>query len=205
MGAALRPPLPSYYRARCYDPGVGRFLSEDAIGFGGGQNFYNYVGNGPVDRTDPLGFYTVQRHILLVKEPNVQSLDEDCGERTAGACTKAGIFVDCTCKGCDQSGWKASVDVNIVGHMYVFGGPWLLLHRQSVDKSVVDMGTAINHENNVHLNPSIAALTPSLQDLEAKSFPSEKECKAACGAAKKALSDLFKNTMNKTQKKDLPQ
>jgi RHS repeat-associated protein len=200
-----RNPQASYYCARYYDSQSGRFLSEDPIGFGGGQNFYNYVGNGPVDRTDPLGFYTVHQHIQLVKEPNAQGLDDDCGLRTGGACTKVGIFADCACKGCDKSGWKASVDVSIVGHMYVFGGPWILLHRESVDKSVVDMATAINHENNVHLNLSIAALTPSMEDLEAKSFPSEKECKAACGTVKKAISDLFVSTMNKTQKKDRPQ
>jgi len=45
-----------YYRARYYDPTVGRFLSEDPIGFGGGQtDLYAYLGNEPVDYTDPLG------------------------------------------------------------------------------------------------------------------------------------------------------
>ena len=29
-----------YYRARYYDPRLGRFLSEDPIGFWGGVNFY---------------------------------------------------------------------------------------------------------------------------------------------------------------------
>lgn len=38
-----------YYRARYYDPSVGRFMSEDPIGFKGGPNFYDYVGNDPVD------------------------------------------------------------------------------------------------------------------------------------------------------------
>jgi RHS repeat-associated protein len=46
-----------YYRARYYDPQVGRFLSEDPIGFDGGINFYTYVRNNPVNRTDPLGLY----------------------------------------------------------------------------------------------------------------------------------------------------
>jgi len=45
-----------YYRARWYDPAAGRFLSEDPIGLAGGDsNFYRYVGNDPVNRTDPSG------------------------------------------------------------------------------------------------------------------------------------------------------
>jgi len=44
-----------YYRARYYDPKIGRFISEDPIGFGGGINFYAYVENNPVSRLDPFG------------------------------------------------------------------------------------------------------------------------------------------------------
>jgi RHS repeat-associated protein len=44
-----------YYRARYYDPGVGRFLNEDPIGFKGGQNFYGYVLNMVTDLVDPTG------------------------------------------------------------------------------------------------------------------------------------------------------
>jgi len=45
-----------YYRARYYDPTVGRFISEDPAGFAGsGTNFYAYVRNSPINLTDPLG------------------------------------------------------------------------------------------------------------------------------------------------------
>jgi RHS repeat-associated protein len=44
-----------YYRARYYDPKVGRFISEDPIGFKGGANFYAYVFNRPCGLNDPMG------------------------------------------------------------------------------------------------------------------------------------------------------
>jgi RHS repeat-associated protein len=47
----------SYYRARYYDPGTGRFLNEDPVRFAGGKSFYPYVTNNPVKRKDPLGLW----------------------------------------------------------------------------------------------------------------------------------------------------
>ncbi len=47
-----------YYRARFYDANLGRFISEDPIGFGGGDvNLYGYVWNNPAGFTDPSGNY----------------------------------------------------------------------------------------------------------------------------------------------------
>ena len=44
-----------YYRARFYDSQQGRFVSEDPIGFEGGNNFYVYVENNPLNFVDPEG------------------------------------------------------------------------------------------------------------------------------------------------------
>ena len=45
-----------YYRARYYLPALGRFISEDPIGFAGGQiDLYGYVGNDPIRATDRSG------------------------------------------------------------------------------------------------------------------------------------------------------
>jgi RHS repeat-associated protein len=47
-----------YYRARWYDADIGRFISEDPIGFSGGSiNLYAYVNNNPAKARDPLGLY----------------------------------------------------------------------------------------------------------------------------------------------------
>lgn len=46
------------YRARGYDPDLGRFLSEDHLGFDPGDyNLYRYCDNDPLDQTDPMGLY----------------------------------------------------------------------------------------------------------------------------------------------------
>src|SRR5208283_3745603 len=62
-----------YMRARYYDPQVGRFVSEDPIGFAGGDvnlmayvdtvgkplnetNLYLYTGDNPINRIDPSGY-----------------------------------------------------------------------------------------------------------------------------------------------------
>lgn len=45
-----------FSRARHYDPKIGRFISEDPIGFEGGDiNLYGYVWNSPLRFTDPMG------------------------------------------------------------------------------------------------------------------------------------------------------
>jgi RHS repeat-associated protein len=45
-----------YYRARYYDPTLGRFLSEDPWKFfAGDANFYSYVFESPTNFTDPSG------------------------------------------------------------------------------------------------------------------------------------------------------
>jgi RHS repeat-associated protein len=65
MLAKSATPAPSYYRARYYDPTIGRFLAEDMIGwFGEDVNFYRYASNRPSMFIDPLG-----RKVYLCHRP----------------------------------------------------------------------------------------------------------------------------------------
>ncbi|NOT59712.1 MAG: hypothetical protein HOP19_05740 [Acidobacteria bacterium] len=54
-----------YYRARFYDPVIGRFLSEDPVGLIGGINFYSYVSNDPLNSLDPSGLGEIDTHYYL--------------------------------------------------------------------------------------------------------------------------------------------
>ena len=92
-----------YYRARYYDPEIGRFLSEDPIGFTARDlNLYRYVGNNPVKFVDPdglkvevqwheysgTGWYhtatriTPENQSRWAADPRFQNFDED-GRRFA--------------------------------------------------------------------------------------------------------------------------
>ena len=44
-----------HFKARAYDPGIGRFLQTDPIGQTDDANLYSYVGDDPTDRVDSRG------------------------------------------------------------------------------------------------------------------------------------------------------
>lgn len=53
-----------YYRARYYDPVIGRFHNPDPLGLRGGLNLYAYVSNMPLRFLDPFGLYGTSDFVL---------------------------------------------------------------------------------------------------------------------------------------------
>jgi RHS repeat-associated protein len=84
-----------YYRARYYSPDLGRFISTDPIGFGGGNNWYQYVSSNPLNSVDPFGLCDCS-HILQ----DAEKLNNDPGysfkgDKDTGANTnKCNAFVN---------------------------------------------------------------------------------------------------------------
>jgi RHS repeat-associated protein len=77
------------YRARYYDPAVGRFLSEDPRTFDSDVNFYDYVYNSPLNFTDPSGMQgkPKKKHEPPQPQPNPDAAFYICCQGgTLGVC-----------------------------------------------------------------------------------------------------------------------
>jgi RHS repeat-associated protein len=80
-----------FYRARFFDSGVGRFISEDPITFDGGNDFYAYVQNNPLIWTDPLGlvrctYDVAAHHYHCVSDDGTQTFDTTRVRSGNGTC-----------------------------------------------------------------------------------------------------------------------
>jgi RHS repeat-associated protein len=67
-----------YYRARMYNPEIGRFLQPDPIGYADGMNMYAYVGNNPLNWIDPFGLEKVKtltrEEFEIAMEPMIKEI-----------------------------------------------------------------------------------------------------------------------------------
>lgn len=89
---------------RAYDPGLGRWISEDPIGEAGGLNLYGYVGNHPAGLVDPTGefaFIPVLLAAWAVAEvalalwdtyDTIKTIADPC-ESTASKMAAAGLWI----------------------------------------------------------------------------------------------------------------
>jgi RHS repeat-associated protein len=55
-----------HYKARVYDPGLGRFLQTDPIGYASDINTYAYAGQDPINESDPSGLESYQTYLATL-------------------------------------------------------------------------------------------------------------------------------------------
>lgn len=94
------------FGARDYSAEIGRWTSKDPIGFGGGANFFAYVGNDPVNRMDPWGLYASYNITGSVINIEIPVYFEN-GGMTAEAFADAVVQIELAV----ESAWRRDVTV----------------------------------------------------------------------------------------------
>jgi RHS repeat-associated protein len=78
-----------FYRARYYDPSVGRFLSEDEVGNDEGTDLYVYVGSSPIGSRDPTGYYKLKGFSPQQQTQMQNAINEVIEKLNGGKCASS--------------------------------------------------------------------------------------------------------------------
>lgn len=120
-----------YMQQRYYDPESGRFLSSDPVATtddGGGFNRYAYVGNDPMDKTDPSGEEGVGGGWL---DETIAMGNADNGPLSASDAAQAGEFI---------GGFIPGISEGLATKNFLDNPSWL--NAGILALSIVDLGSA---------------------------------------------------------------
>jgi RHS repeat-associated protein len=125
-----------YYKARVYDPRLGRFLQTDTVGYDDDLNLYAYVGNDPLDRTDPSG---------------------DAGELVAAGCAISAEV------GCAPGAVVGGV---IGGIVYVGGAVYVAWKAHEAIQALSESGPKVNPDKQGKHQPEHPNFQPGKSELD---------------------------------------
>jgi RHS repeat-associated protein len=80
-----------FYRARYYNPVIGRFISQDPLGSFSGLSRYSYAGDDPIDYSDSSGLLISPRHYDITRDA---ALNAGYSPEDAAALAQAVVDVD---------------------------------------------------------------------------------------------------------------
>ncbi len=86
-----------YYRARYYNPYIGRFLQTDPVGYGAGMNLYRYCRNNPLGFVDPSGLW---EYTFLIPAGYFPDVSDSTARTLVNAFLKEQGFYE------DYEGWE---------------------------------------------------------------------------------------------------
>jgi RHS repeat-associated protein len=184
-----------YYRARYYDPKLGRFISEDPSRFEGAVNFYSYVDNRPASAVDPSGLLGVK---WKLRTEYLDSVIAACVRSPYGCVSNYAAKVTFKC-GKNCGGYRPQFRAVISSDIFVRKGPYPPLGLQwpsgsiglPTDQHVIDPRSAWEHEF-AHLYAGLVAMRRRLEPLEATPFLTKTCCEmTAADAAKQGERDFI--------------
>jgi RHS repeat-associated protein len=177
---------------RTYDAAMGRWASEDPLGFADGPNLYAYAADSPISNLDRLGLLTVRNNI------RERVVDQKDIPTTAVAMTRVSAAFTCACR-CENGSWKLEGILMLYGEMLL---PRRVTRRPAADPTVRDTASARAHEYAWHIDPAINAVRALVEPYENRADASEGECQGACSQVRPLAVKRFYDTLRSTQRQE---
>ena len=152
-----------YYRARYYNPHIGRFMQTDPVGYSAGINWYAYCGNNPLNIMDPSGLRKVTDEELRYLYKIRDSLSE-LVEKGYGSDVEALAYLsDCVVvySGSDHSDIDDYIDAFMdVASFYLYDGVDMAMVASYV-RGDVSMGDVLKNAKKDNPNYPVETFSDS--------------------------------------------
>jgi len=127
----------SFAPYRAYDANIGRWLSEDPIGFAGGYSLSAYVGNNPISRFDPLGLKCVSATAVQYIGLDSYKHHWPVGDNRPGNFNIVWFTAECDC--CKQerpTGFRVSRSSTNPPLLDAIAAPWDVTNPEVLPESI---------------------------------------------------------------------
>jgi RHS repeat-associated protein len=173
-----------YYRARYMAPKIARFSTEDPLRFRAGTNFYAYVKNEPISRTDPSGLHI---QLQLTSKPAEYNRTTTCLASQGATCYAAEYDIGPCKKKSNCFGFDATLRVEI-GQQFMVSEP-----EANSLMSADTPGFTLQQHEDLHMYDLGILLTEHAINgiIKTEGFKNIAECRAARAACPAAIDGFI--------------